>query len=441
MGQYDGLVIKSGIPTIIGVDTLRADRGAPAGLTTTGLASGDACQVSGALTLQKAVNTSTSPVIGIYDGVTGSVVREGVVVATFKSGPTTAGEAVYLSSTAGQLTNVKPTKDMIHEVGVVVDVPSKKVLLQQKPVIALPASPPASIYQSGFSRTVLKTKLSDGTPTWYTIPASGSGGNDYSPGWFDGTYIWFAYGDFSTGSKVCKINCETGAITEYSTSLGLPTISFDGTYIWVANELNAGEIQKWDLNGNVLDSWGSGHPGMTAIFSDRTGYLWVAVTSYGYQKVQRIRISDHAVMSTWEPLLSAPAGFCLAGANLWIGCDSHVYKVRVSDGTQLGNWSNGRNRGYWPTFDGTRIWQPSTRGFLHRWTEADGTDLGEIGVSSWDYGPKSVAYVDPYLWFYVGNSAHNPYATLYYTLGGAYVGGYNGSSQAYWTCANKPLVI
>jgi len=137
MSQYDSLVIKSGIPTVIGTDTLRADRGAPAGLTTTGLASGDACQISGALTLQKAVNTSTSPIIGIYDGVSGSVVREGVVVATFSDSCPAAGSAVYLSSTAGQLTGTKPTTDYLHEVGVVIDASTCKVLLQPKPVIML----------------------------------------------------------------------------------------------------------------------------------------------------------------------------------------------------------------------------------------------------------------------------------------------------------------
>lgn len=138
MAQYDGLVIKSGIPTLIGVDTLRADRGADKESGWSGtVATGDACQVSGALTLQKAVNTSTSPVIGIYDGVTGSVVREGVVVATFSGSCPVAGSAVYLSATAGALTGTKPTTNVLHEVGVVVNAASSRILLQQKPVIQL----------------------------------------------------------------------------------------------------------------------------------------------------------------------------------------------------------------------------------------------------------------------------------------------------------------
>lgn len=147
MAQFDPIAIKSGILTVLGTDSLRADRLAAAGLTITGPVSGDACQVSGALTLGKAVNTSTSPIVGIYDGESNSVVRKGVVVATMKAGVTLAnGDTVWLSSTAGALTNVKPTADMLHEVGVVVHAGDKKVLLQQKPVIALPAGPPISTF-------------------------------------------------------------------------------------------------------------------------------------------------------------------------------------------------------------------------------------------------------------------------------------------------------
>jgi hypothetical protein len=144
MAQYDPIAIKSGIPTVIGTDTLRDDRIAVAGLdtTTNSLAAGDVCQVdSTALRMRKAVNTSISPIVGVYDGISGSVVRKGIVVATFKSGVTLAdGDAVYLSSTAGQLTNVKPTTDTLHEVGVVIDATNKKILLQQKSAVTLTAS-------------------------------------------------------------------------------------------------------------------------------------------------------------------------------------------------------------------------------------------------------------------------------------------------------------
>jgi len=120
--QYDPLVIKSGLAGVLDTDTLRADLIAHAGLTTTGLTAGDACQVSGNLTLGKAAKTSRPLIFGVYDEVTGSVVREGVVAAGFISGLTiAAGDTAYLSDTAGKLTNVKPTLGAAIKAGVVVD--------------------------------------------------------------------------------------------------------------------------------------------------------------------------------------------------------------------------------------------------------------------------------------------------------------------------------
>lgn len=137
--QYDAVVIKAGIPSAANVagDVVRADRAATAGFTTSSVAAGDACQVSGTYTLIKALVASTSAVVGIFDGITGALVSRGVVVATFAAGPSVAGEVAYLSSTAGQLTTTKPTSGLVHEVGIVVDPSAKTILLQPKPVVAL----------------------------------------------------------------------------------------------------------------------------------------------------------------------------------------------------------------------------------------------------------------------------------------------------------------
>jgi len=141
MAQYDPIVIKAGVPSGIGADALRADNEALSGLTTTSLASGDVCQVTANLTLSKASYTSLNPIVGVYDGVSGSVVRSGVVVATFIGGLTLLdGDTVYLSLEGGKLTNLKPTLGALHEVGVVVSASSSKILLQPKRAIQLPAS-------------------------------------------------------------------------------------------------------------------------------------------------------------------------------------------------------------------------------------------------------------------------------------------------------------
>ena len=157
MTQYDPTVLKAGVPTVLGAGTLRANNVGGGGLTTAGLAAGDACQVTSDLTLSKAVTASVSPIIGIYDAIVGSVVRSGAVAAEFVSGLTlVAGDVVYLSDEAGKLTNVKPTADALHEVGVVVDAASSKILLQQKPVIDLGPPPytTALLWNSGMGGLV-----------------------------------------------------------------------------------------------------------------------------------------------------------------------------------------------------------------------------------------------------------------------------------------------
>jgi len=142
VAQFDPIAVKTGIPTVFGTDTPRIDLAAVAGLTTAALAAGDACQVNGALTMQKASSASTSPIVGVYDGTSGSVVREGVVVATMAAGVVLAnGDTVYLSADSGKLTNVKPTYSVLHEVGVVVDAASRKILLQPKPCVVLADAP------------------------------------------------------------------------------------------------------------------------------------------------------------------------------------------------------------------------------------------------------------------------------------------------------------
>jgi len=149
MAQYDPLVLKAGIPTVLGSETLRADLSALAGLTTAGLNAGDACRVSGAMTLAQAIDTNASGVVGVYDGVSGSMVREGSVVAGFISGLTVAaGEVAYVSGTAGKLTNVKPSATGRYqtEVGVIFDTTGYVnpdytcvVMLQPQTPVYLPA--------------------------------------------------------------------------------------------------------------------------------------------------------------------------------------------------------------------------------------------------------------------------------------------------------------
>ena len=404
MAQYDPLVIKSGLAGVLGTDTLRADVIAHAGLTTTGLAAGDVVQVTANLTLSKAVNTSTSPIVGVYDGVTGSVVREGVVVATFKTAPTANGDAVYLSSTAGQLTTTKPTMDMVHEVGVVVDFATRKVLLQQKPVIALPATPPPNIWVSNISQPrkflassgayigtiagVFQTQdmLWDGVYLWemssdnpnqfrkidpvamtvvggpYTF--IGGAGRYCCQFAFDGTNYWATHSWLGAGSdKIYSFN-STGTELGSWTMPSAPVLPQGccyggGTDLYVASS-NYGRVYKWDTATHALgvrSDYLGGNTWYAGSLCWDGANIWVAMSTW----LHKIRGSDMVVLASIDLAGGGWAGVtsvCYDGANVWAGCrDTKVYKVRCSDAAVLGSYScGGGNEVFTVCFDGTHIW-------------------------------------------------------------------------------------
>jgi len=320
--QYDPLVIKSGLAGVLGTDTLRADVIAHAGLTTTGLAAGDVVQVTANLTLSKAVNTSTSPIVGVYDGVSGSVVREGVVVATFKGGLTLAnGDAVYLSSTAGALTNVKPTADMLHEVGVVVDAASSRVLLQQKPVIALPASPPPYLWT--VARGVVpaygfvQLKVSDGSLVSRAQIGLDYGGNEASLLYDGKGNVWGARRLPGTDSLI-KIDANTGARLGgmdkgTSSSNGTLQIAFDGTNYWYTNYTGT-YLHCIDVNLNPVRDV-SITTGIDSLIYDGVGNIWVWYSAY----LAKIRASDGANLGEINPNKTSPYTFFISDkTNVWV---------------------------------------------------------------------------------------------------------------------------
>ena len=444
MAQYDGLVIKSGIPTLIGVDTLRADRGADKESGWSGtVATGDACQVSGALTLQKAENTSTSPVIGIYDGVTGSVVREGVVVATFSGSCPVAGSAVYLSATAGALTGTKPTMDMLHEVGVVVDASASKILLQQKPVIALAVTPPpyAWIPNASGSGGLTQIRVGDGAYVNRVLT-----GTPYHFTLYDGTYVWAS--GAGTTNAIAKINPTTGAtIGTWTKAAGRNGmgIAFDGTNYWYIVDGASDQLLCVDGNFNPIRSVTVGGGSPTDVIYDGAGNLWVTGNT-GYN-IYKVRASDGVVLgnvgvnfvnarSIWSDKTnvwvavtrsgdgSTPAdlkkirisdmnvttysGFTGAGANggfwdgiyVWFITDNAygnlLYKVRASDGVQVGSWTltNDGNFAHCVRSNVSHMWAPGHNYRVRKYTMADPpVVVGDYPSSGVD-GPRDIAFTN-----------------------------------------------
>ena len=432
--QYDPLVIKSGLAGVLGTDTLRADVIAHAGLTTTGLAAGDVVQVTANLTLSKAVNTSTSPIVGVYDGVTGSVVREGIVVATFKTAPTANGDAVYLSDAAGKLTTTKPTKDMLHEVGVVVDFANRKILLQQKPVIALIPTPPTMVWVGGngyVSKWLASSGANQGiyavavngpinsmafngtnimvwvgqngyqkaayisqTGTVLSGPATNPPqGNSYGIAW-DGTYFWF--GDGSTNLR----QYNTSFVAQYTSGLPGLSVVYDGQgNIWCQRTGNAGHIYK--INASTKVSSGPWYPSSWYYYgsdawwlcTDGT-YVYSCGQNGGYTGLclTKIKISD-GTQSNYTPYATGNTyhSMCTDGTYLYIWVGSEIIKVRCSDGAYIATGAAGSNDVCQLCCDGTYLWLPREgSNYLRKVRCSDLALIGDYGSGDWNqlHGPK-----------------------------------------------------
>jgi len=441
--QYDPLVIKSGLAGVLGTDTLRADvmAAAPTGLVTTGLAAGDVVQVTADLTLSKAVNTSTSPIVGVF-AETGSVVREGVVVATFKIAPTANGDAVYLSSTAGQLTTTKPTMDMVHEVGVVVDFANRKVLLQQKPVIALPATPPPYLWMTnsptsnhGFSQLL----VSSGALTRQVQP--GLNYNDYGCSLLnDGKgNVWGSY--YAQGTDtIIKLDAVTGARLggmDRGASAGgqAGQIAFDGINYWYSTNVTGSQLRCIDINLSPVRSV-SLPSGASNIIYDGVGNIWVS--SYTY--LVKVRVSDGAVLGSVEPDYSYGSYPLVSDkTNIWVvkynwngggvNVSYYVRKVRISDFavTTYGSYQGGPQQGQ-AAWDGTYLWLTANMDTDHSgWVRLDKIRLSDMVRVDRYTVPDSSSGV-----FFDGTNLWLKWSTRFrkMTTGGATIGDYPGADQS-----------
>ena len=389
MAQYDPIAVKTGVPTVLGADAARADRIAVGGLITASPAAGDAVQVLAALTVQKASQALTWPVVGIYDGEAGSIVRAGVVVATMAPGVVlTDGDSVYLSPTFGALTNVKPITDVVHEVGVVVDAASRKILFQPKPVVQLPTgviwvTNNTQINASQMS-AVAGTKIGD------TVALAG-GAWDCC---YDGANsLWVAT---STGNgNLYKLDATTRALLlTIPMTAGAPNIPTgvcsDGTYVYVAVHVSGtGRLYQYRLNGT---------PG------------WVAT------------VGDNPYVPCYDSV----------NACVWVPCYAAnlVYKVRISDGGIIGSYAT--TAGPFVTcFDGTRVWVTQRGGAgntVRRFTAATGASLGDVTVGN---DAVAACYGDGYV--YVVNRTDGTISKIVAATG-AVVATYPAVANPYISC-------
>lgn len=424
MAQREPIVIKSGIPTLLGTDTPRIDTDAHAELTTSGLTAGDVAQVSGALTLGKAVNTSASPIVGIYDGVTGSVVKEGVIVATFKAGPTWAGEAVYLSSTAGKLTTAKPTTGLVHEIGVVIDVPSKKILLQQKPVIDLGLPPPTSVWVVAYGSPygVAKFWAADGSyATRYTA------GSPYGAVLWTDKYIWTC---LSGNPNVYRFNLDGALVDTLSIDSRSLQMAFDGVYVWMPS--SGTNILKVDgVSGSVVGTYAAGIGNIKCICYDQVGNVWY--TSWSDNNIRKMRCSDGVVVGTYATGAINNTGVTTDGTYVYSAGENsgstvgYVSKFLISDGTRSGPYNTGGAWAYGITYDEAGyVWTNNYRNAtVGKIRCSDGVLFGPYSLGHAGAGGYGITFDGSCIW---ATDAPNDRVRKF-NLDGSVVGDYGNTSQ------------
>ena len=193
---------------------------------------------------------------------------------------------------------------MLHEVGVVVDAATRRVLLQQKPVIMLPLTPPPTIWLSngGTSKGFTQLLVSDGS-----YVQSVQLGLDYANGegglLFDGTYVWGVRRLKGTDSIV-KFHPVTGArlggMSKGSSYRNAAlNMAFDGTNYWYNERANTSDV-----------------------FDPR-----IYCIDVNLNPIRNITLGGAAVADT---MIYDGVG------NIWVGSSNTLYKVRASDGAGLG---------------------------------------------------------------------------------------------------------
>jgi hypothetical protein len=444
MAQYDPLVIKAGTKTLLGADTLRADLTATAGLLTgTAVDPGNACQVDVALTPKKASNTVAAAIIGIYDGVSGSIVRDGVVVATMAAGVVLAnGDTVYLSATAGALTNIKPTMDHLHEVGVVVNAAASKILLQPKPVIVLPATPPPYLFVPSVQADyrIRKIDTSDGSLVWNGADALPA--NHLNDVLYDGTFIWTLD---ASDRFIRKYSAATGAFVAGPfnpyTQNSCQQMAFDGVNYWSThNSWGDSRIVKWDVAGAYVNSWvlpvAMEVPWGVCFDGDDIIYIW----SLNYRRVGRFRISTSNLDAYSGGAIdgagsTANRGVCWDGTNLWIGHDANLFKIRGADLVVLGG-DTLPNTVAGICYDGTHIWAVCLNARIYKYRCSDFAAIGNYALADADtYG--GVTFDGTHIW--VAQNVANTVRKLVAATG-AFVGDYN-HGDFYWALNNTAAIL
>lgn len=136
-------------------------------------------------------------------------------------------------------------------------------------------------------------------------------------------------------------------------------------------------------------------PGTNQIAFDGDN-LWVSRSLFG--SVSKIRVSDGAVLGSFNVTGGEALGMAYDGANLWVACGdfSHsVAKLRASDGQNLGNFTLPVDP-FSLAFDGSHIW--ATQGANGTVAKIRTVDGAIVGIFNAGPSPLKIAFDGANIW-------------------------------------------
>lgn len=167
---------------------------------------------------------------------------------------------------------------------------------------------------------------------------------------FDGASLWVA--GFGPASKV---RASDGMVSEATAAFDPLDMVFDGTSIWMADDLGHGVFRVRVSDGSSAEYFQAGN--VVAVAYDGES-IWISIAG-GVNAIARLRPSDGATLATY-PLERYPSVLLFDGAHIWARVGSSLKKIRARDGVILGSYPVGSGDPLDSlAFDGSYIWVSS----------------------------------------------------------------------------------
>ena len=238
------------------------------------------------------------------------------------------------------------------------------------------------------------------TPTKIATIDVGYGPNTIS---FDGTHVWVAN---EIDNSVSEIDASTGTVVNTIAVGNSPmAISSDGTHVWVANNFDNSVSEIDASTGSVINTISVGVPPM-AISSDGT-HVWVTNPNYG--TVTEIDASTASVVNSIS-VGDVPNAISSDGTHVWVTneYDNSVSEIDASTGTVVNTIAVG-NSPMAISSDGTHVWVTNYND--GSFSEIDATTGSVVNTISDGYLRGAISSGDNYVW--VSNSNNDTVEEFY----------------------------